>query len=80
MKVQVEISLKERSTSVTVEEKTGIAASAPQISEILFDLKMRRCRFGSLVRDSVADSEGIRLSSSVKSVIVALSVCADSAV
>jgi hypothetical protein len=76
-KDHVEISLKERSTSRTVDGNTGL--SEP-ISEILFDFRMRRWRFGSFVRQSSEESDVSRLSSSVRSVIVGLGVCSVSAV
>lgn len=57
MKVHVEISLNERSTSRTVVEKTGIDAPRLAISEMLFDLRIRRRRFGSIVRQASDESE-----------------------
>ena len=72
MNAHVEISLKERSTSRTVVEKTGFDAPELVISEILFDLRMRRCRFGRAVRQASEDREVRWLSSSVRSVIVGL--------
>jgi hypothetical protein len=75
MKAHVESSLNERSTSRTVFEKTGIDASDVVISEILFDLRIRRFRLGSVVRHARDEREVRWLSSSVRSVIVGLRVC-----
>jgi hypothetical protein len=60
MKGQVESSLKERSTSARVEEKTGCGVSADVTSKILFDLRIRRLRLGSLVRMAMAERVGDR--------------------
>lgn len=72
MKDHVEISLKERSTSFKVCGNLGIGVP---ISDILLDFKTRRCKFGSFVMGSSADSEGKRFSSSVKSVMVGFKTC-----
>jgi hypothetical protein len=75
MKVHVEISLKERSTSRTVDGKTGCSAPELVISEILLDFRIRRWRCGSFVRQAMDEREGRRLSSRVRSVIVGVGVC-----
>jgi hypothetical protein len=74
IKVHVEISLNERSTSRSVDGKTGVSDPGLFVSEILLDLRIRRWRCGSLVRHEREDKEVSWLSSSVKSVIVGLGV------
>ena len=56
-------------------EKTGIDAFGLVISEILFDLRIRRFRLGSVVRQASEEREVRWLSSSVGSVMVGLRVC-----
>lgn len=80
MNSHVGISLKERSTSVSVEGNFGIGEPELAISEILFDFRINRWRFGSFVRDSRLDREEIWLSSSIRSVMVSLRVCGVSVV
>ena len=75
MKAHVEISLNERSTSRTVLGKIDIDASELVISEILFDLRIRRRRLGSVTRHASDDRHVMWLSSSVRSVIVGLRAC-----
>lgn len=74
MKDQVEISLKEISTSVRVVEKTSLGVLVIETSETLFAFRTSRWSFGSLVRHAIADKDGIRLSSNIKSVIDGLSM------
>jgi hypothetical protein len=74
MKVHVEISLNERSTSRTVDGKTGLSDPELMISEILLDFRIRRWRCGSFVRQLMDEREARILSSSVRSVIVGVGV------
>jgi len=52
-----------------------IGASELVISEILFDLRIRRRRLGSVTRHANDDRQVMWLSSSVRSVIVGLRAC-----
>lgn len=80
MKDHVETSLKDRSTSVSEGGKTGIGVVKLAISKILFDLRTRRWRCGSLVSEAMLEKDGRRLSSRVRSVIVGFRICSPSAV
>lgn len=76
MKDHVEMWLKERSTSFREGGNSGSGVSGVLVvSEILLDLRIRRFKLGSCVRHAMDEREVMRLSSSVRSVIVWFRVC-----
>ena len=75
MKDHVVISLNERSTSRTEFGNEGADALALAISEMLFDFRISRWRFGSFAKHSIEAREVMWLSSSVRSTTVGLGVC-----
>jgi len=70
MKGQMEMSLKERSTSVRVGEKVGEGVPGGLMMEILLDFKTRRRRVERLVKGFKEERDEKRLSSRVRSVMV----------
>lgn len=80
-KVQVEISLKVRSTSVTVSGNRGVGSDGEEVAvEILLDFRMRRRREGRVVREAIELREVMWLSSRVRDVIVGFSAWGESVV